>query len=621
MKNKAILIVSIAIVSALGVTALGSSAASTTQSISLAGWRSSSYGYQTASPPSYWINVANDVSSKFPGTTPGGIWLVGETDGDPATGTVLYMPSSGSYPNIRFEGSDIAEPYLTAFDNAGVKVILQVEPMNADINTLIDIVMNRYKSHPSVIGFGVDNEWYKTCSDGCKATAAEVTSWNDKLHSINPNYILMIKHFEESKLPTGIPTDVLVVCDDEDNGNLNTLVSEHVSMAGTYPSNPYGAQYGYPSDQNIWGGMTDPVKQIGDAIKNGLNSRAISVFWVDFSIKTIYPTATWNACTSNCNPVPTPTCTPNWVSGSWGTCVNGQQTRTVTDSNNCGVLTNKPISSRTCTVACAPNWVSGAWSTCTSGTQTRTVTDLNSCGVNTGKPVASQTCTMHVCAQRWSTGLWSTCIAGSQNRNVTDLNSCGNLTGKPTTTQTCTMHVCTQNWSVGSWSACAGGTQSRTVTDLNGCANNTGKPSTAQVCTMPTCTPIWSIGNWSACANGSQTRTVTDLKICGVTTGKPATTQTCAMPTNNTTQNNTNSTNTTLGCVKIRGDKLQNDACREMLDACRKQCTLLFREDREARNECKLVCNNQYFAQSINLSVFRNREGQDENEFRRRLNF
>ncbi len=44
-------------------------------------------------------------------------------------------------------------------------------------------------------------------------------------------------------------------------------------------------------------------------------------------------------------------CVPSWVEGSWSTCVNGQQTRTVTDSNNCSpVPTNKPATSKTCTV-------------------------------------------------------------------------------------------------------------------------------------------------------------------------------------------------------------------------------------------------------------------------------
>lgn len=259
-----------------------------------AGWRSSAYGYQTASPPSYWVNVAKAMASKFPGSIPGGIWLVGETDGDPATGTLLYMPSTGSYPNIRFQGGDIAEPYLTAFDAAGVKVILQVEPMNANINTLIDVVMNSYKDHPSVIGFGVDIEWYKTCADGCKATATDVVSWNNKLHSINPNYTLMIKHFDESKLPTGIPTDILVICDDENNGDLNTLVTEHVAMENQYPNNSYGAQIGYPSDKNIWGSMSDPAKEVGLAVQTAIG-RPISVFWVDFTITNVFPPLQYNS--------------------------------------------------------------------------------------------------------------------------------------------------------------------------------------------------------------------------------------------------------------------------------------------------------------------------------------
>ena len=271
--------------------------------MTFAGWRSSPYGVQTARPPAYWVNVAKSMAQKFPGTTPAGIWLVGETDGDPAIGTVLYMPSNGSYPNIRFEGGDIADPYLTFFDSAGVNVFLQVEPMNADINTLIDIIMTRYKNHPSVIGFCIDNEWYQTCPEGCKATASSVISWNNKLHSINPNYILVIKHYDENKLPTGIPTDILVICDDEQNGDLITLVADHKLMERQYPGNPFGSQIGYPSDQLIWSGQTDPAKYIGSAIQTAIG-RPVSVFWVDFSIITVFPPSQFDG------PTPTPTPTP-----------------------------------------------------------------------------------------------------------------------------------------------------------------------------------------------------------------------------------------------------------------------------------------------------------------------
>ncbi len=280
----------------------GQSTAAITSSTTFAGWRASNYGYQTHSPPQYWINVANKISSKFPGSTPAGIWLVGETDGD-GPGTILYMPSSGTYSNIRFEGADIAEPYLSAFDAAGIKVILQVEPMNGDVNTLIDIVISRYKSHPSVIGFGIDLGWYKTCTEGCKPTTENVISWNNKLHSYSSDYTLMLVHYDTDKIPTGIPTDILIVDNTEDNGNLATLVSENVLMEEEYPNNPYGAQIGSTSDMPIWSAKTDPVKDIGDAIRTG-TGRPISIFWSDESIVTLFPPAIYNLVLT-----PTPTVT------------------------------------------------------------------------------------------------------------------------------------------------------------------------------------------------------------------------------------------------------------------------------------------------------------------------
>ncbi|KKP32549.1 MAG: hypothetical protein A2312_01765 [Candidatus Staskawiczbacteria bacterium RIFOXYB2_FULL_32_9] len=45
-------------------------------------------------------------------------------------------------------------------------------------------------------------------------------------------------------------------------------------------------------------------------------------------------------------------CTPNWQAGTWSSCVNGLQTRTVVDTNNCGILTDKPPTSQTCISSC-----------------------------------------------------------------------------------------------------------------------------------------------------------------------------------------------------------------------------------------------------------------------------
>lgn len=62
-------------------------------------------------------------------------------------------------------------------------------------------------------------------------------------------------------------------------------------------------------------------------------------------------------------------CIPNWQASAWSSCgancnwvgkdnclgsysESGTQTRTVTDANNCGVQTNKPLSSQACTITC-----------------------------------------------------------------------------------------------------------------------------------------------------------------------------------------------------------------------------------------------------------------------------
>jgi hypothetical protein len=42
-------------------------------------------------------------------------------------------------------------------------------------------------------------------------------------------------------------------------------------------------------------------------------------------------------------------CTENWVCTEWTSCMNGVQTRTCTDANNCGTTNNKPSESQPCT--------------------------------------------------------------------------------------------------------------------------------------------------------------------------------------------------------------------------------------------------------------------------------
>jgi len=282
-----------------GIGTITNDDSSTTNSM-VAGWRSSEYGNDNQwghdqSDPAYWINVAQQMSSKFPGSTPGGVLVVGEIDGNPGTATSTFMPfpkPSGTYPNVTFGTTDAIEPLLTAYDNAGLKVYLQVESADADVPMLMDLIMNRYKQHPSVMGFGVDVEWYhqKQYSDGRPLTDSEVNSWATKVTTFNPNYSLMVKHWDWNYLSNARPSNVLFLTDSEQLGSLSNATSEYIAWIDHFGSAQVGFQIGYPSDMSWWGNLSDPASSIINPVIDARpNANIGAVYWVDFSVLKAFP--------------------------------------------------------------------------------------------------------------------------------------------------------------------------------------------------------------------------------------------------------------------------------------------------------------------------------------------
>ena len=144
------------------------------------GFRFSIYGTDQDPDPAYWTSVARKMARKFPGSRPMGIWIIGDIEGNQA---YLNFPASSDDPNIIFGKTDDNEAALTYFDRQNVQVWLQVEPGNADMLKVIDLVLSRYGKHPCVIGFGVDVEWYK--SDG-SAEGTPVTDEEAILSGLEP---------------------------------------------------------------------------------------------------------------------------------------------------------------------------------------------------------------------------------------------------------------------------------------------------------------------------------------------------------------------------------------------------------------------------------------------------
>mgnify|MGYP001055836706 CR=1 FL=1 len=257
-----------------------------------AGVRSSNYGIKPFPEPPAWEIAIKTMTGYFEGSTPCAIWIVGELSRP--KDCHLFFPGDGKeYPQIQFDPVDKHEAFLSAFDKAGIKVFLQVEPAHADMNILIDLVLSRYKHHPCVIGFGVDVEWHREADNpqwGVKVDDALAQQWEAKVKSYNPKYRLFLKHWDNRWMPPKYRGEIVFVDDSQELKDLDAMVTEFVSdWANFFYPNMVMFQIGYRSDRPWWSKMNHPPQTIGDALRIRIKQE-IGIIWVDFTLREVLPT-------------------------------------------------------------------------------------------------------------------------------------------------------------------------------------------------------------------------------------------------------------------------------------------------------------------------------------------
>ncbi len=249
-----------------------------------AGCRQSAYGPTWTLSKGEWGNVMQNMASYYPGSAPSAIWIVGTLSGNTCN---LEFPGSG-IANATFSSDDRHEAFLSHFDGFGGKIFLQVEPGDADISALIDAVLGRYKSHQSVAGFCVDVEWYKNSvggEEGKPVTDAEAQAWEAKVKSHNPNYKLALKHWEVPWMPPTYRGDIVFVNDHQEMESLFRLSEYWHAFARDFSDNTVIYQGGYEEDYDWWGMLSNPPKDIGDALCDVMDEdQEMGMIWVDFSL-------------------------------------------------------------------------------------------------------------------------------------------------------------------------------------------------------------------------------------------------------------------------------------------------------------------------------------------------
>lgn len=254
--------------------------------VGFAGVRSSSYGVDPFPDPAGWEDCIRVMSDAFPGSTPAALWVVGTVD-EEIGGINLEFPSDGgSYPHVSFSEEDLHEEYLDWFDGHGVSVFLQVEPGFADLPTLIDLVLERYGSHPCVAGFGVDVEWLGNVTEGGEGTPVDdptAASWEDLVHSIDPDFDLFLKHWNPAFMPPSHRGSIIFVDDGQGYADMAAYQDDMGEWAETFAPNRVFFQYGYEADRPWWDGLESPPTAIGEALA-GQTAQECGLFWVDFNL-------------------------------------------------------------------------------------------------------------------------------------------------------------------------------------------------------------------------------------------------------------------------------------------------------------------------------------------------
>jgi hypothetical protein len=256
--------------------------------VTFAGVRSSRYGIKPFPQPREWIHAIRKIQGYFAGSAPSTIWIVGiQTK---KTNCKLGFPGNRKFKNIIFGDTDKNGEFLNFFDKEGIKVFLQVEPADADVPTLIDLVLERYKHHPCVIGMGIDVEWFREASFpgwGKRVSNSTARLWEARVKCHNPAYTLFLKHWDRRWMPPNYRGDIMFISDSQKLGTFNRMLKEFVNYWAAYffPS-PVGFQVGYQSDYPWWKHFKNPVRRIGEALSQRIPQEC-SIFWVDFTLRSV----------------------------------------------------------------------------------------------------------------------------------------------------------------------------------------------------------------------------------------------------------------------------------------------------------------------------------------------
>ncbi len=222
----------------------------------------------TLSNQAEWASVIFHVNNRFPGSTP---WVT---------------LAVGAVPDAPPRSKAAHEEFLGAMDSLGVEVFLEIFPSQTnDVLAAIDSWLGKFKTHPSVKGFGVDLEYFARVDD------AAAKAWDEKIKAHNPGYRMFLKHWEIGFMPPAYRgKGDLIFIDTSSEASMAELNAGFVKWAAHFAPSACAFQFGYPADedgmdgQNTtgWWKLPDPIQDWGNTLLAQIKNpkQEIGFLWV-----------------------------------------------------------------------------------------------------------------------------------------------------------------------------------------------------------------------------------------------------------------------------------------------------------------------------------------------------
>ncbi|MGL1894107.1 MAG: hypothetical protein OCD02_20935 [Spirochaetaceae bacterium] len=248
--------------------------------LTYSGTTGSRYGIDPFPTMKEWVEYTNNVNitNKSKDSI---LWIVGSYIPDGVK--MSFEGKDSSSKNIYFSEFDFNEKYLSYFDDSKIDVFLLLEPGKSLIPSSISYILEKYKSHKSIVGICIDLEWLDPNNE-YMITKSNIEKWIEVIKTFDPKYKLILKHWNTNNIEHYFNEDIIYVQSMEGINNEQELRNRHALWSRKFYPSPIGFEFGFIEDKEYWSRYDNPITDIYNLLIGENTTGEFSYFWNESSL-------------------------------------------------------------------------------------------------------------------------------------------------------------------------------------------------------------------------------------------------------------------------------------------------------------------------------------------------